>query len=279
MIDIVTVVFQDEIPVLELQAQSIHQYCKNIGIRNIYVVLNQDGLSVNQINPAWWGDLSQHVIVLPRSVFSCEFVENGWVSQQVLKMLTAAISNNVWSMILDAKTVFVRDVQLNQLLDDQGRMQVGTLPVYPVFEPSRKIVNQLYAIDLDQQLGPGGVPFFVLNDLVRLMIAETAVLAQQQFARWFQAQGTLTEFLLYSGYLKYKFKNFDRFYSEKNHVQVCNVSHLEVDQWDKKFEAMQHSNTLTVSVHRGAWPQLTAQQQQQYQCLLIDRNITGAWQL
>jgi hypothetical protein len=279
MIDIVTVVFQEEIPVLKLQAQSVARYCCNIGIRNIYVVVNDDEETIHEIDATWWGDLANHVLVIPRSAFSTEFVDNGWVSQQVLKILAASISHNTWSMVLDAKTIFVRDVVLTELLDKQGRMRVGVMNTPPVFEPSRLIVNQTYNIDLKQQLGPGGVPFMFQNDVVRLMIAETTFLTGKSFPRWFQLFGRLTEFMLYSGYLLHRFKNFDMFYSRDTSFKVCNVCHSEVAAWDRKFAEMSAPDMLTVSVHRSAWTQLSNDQKQQYQNFLIDRGITQAWQL
>jgi hypothetical protein len=279
MIDLVTVVFQDELPILKLQAASVARYCQNIGIRNIYVVVNDDDYTIHKIDATWWGDLANHVLVIPRSAFSTEFVSNGWVSQQVLKLLTASISYNAWSMVLDSKTIFVREVKLEELIDPQGRAQVGRLATFPVFEPARLIVNELFNIDMTQQLGPGGVPFMLQNDTVRLMIGEISFLTGRSFPRWFQANGKLTEFMLYSGYVQHKFGSFDMFYSDQLQFQPVNVCHSEVAAWDRKFAEMQQSNTLTVSVHREAWKQLSDNQQQQYQNFLIDQGIFGAWQL
>lgn len=279
MIDLVTVVFQDELPVLKLQADSVARYCQNIGIRNIYVVVNDDDDTIHKIDATWWGNLANHVLVIPRSAFSAEFVDNGWVSQQVLKLLTAAISYNTWSMVLDAKTIFVREVKLLDLIDEQGRACVGRMETFPVFEPARLIVNDLFKINMTQQLGPGGVPFMLQNDTVRLMIGEISFLTGRSFPRWFQGNGKLTEFMLYSGYVQHKFGSFDMFYSDQLKFQPVNVCHGEVAAWDRKLTEMQQDRTLTVSVHRTAWKQLSDSQQQQYQNFLIDRGIIGAWQL
>lgn len=279
MIDIVTVVFKDELPVLKLQAQSIERYCRDIGIKNIYVVVNDDDDTINQIDAGWWGAAANNVLVIPRSAFSTEFVQDGWVTQQVLKILAASLSYNHWSMVLDAKTIFVRDVKLADVIDSEGRAKVGTLDVYPVFEPTRLMVNQLYGIDLPDQLGPGGVPFFFHNDVIRLMIAETTFIAKQKFPRYFQAKGRLTEFLLYSGYLHYRFGGYDTFYSPEKAFNVVNVCHHEVDIFDKKMQEMSAFNPLTVSVHRNAWSELTTEQQQTYKNFLIDKNIFAAWKL
>jgi hypothetical protein len=57
---------------------------------------------------------------------------------------------------------------------------------------------------------------------------------------------------------------------------VINVSHDETDAWPIKINQMRKGETLTVSVHRGAWAKLTAEQQQQYRDLLTQRGIEAA---
>jgi hypothetical protein len=279
MIDIATVVFRDELPILKLQAQSIERYCQNIGIRNIYVIVNDDEDTLHQIDAGWWGAAANHVLVVPRSAFSTQFVEDGWVSQQVLKILAASISHNTWTMVLDAKTIFVKDLELKDLIDEQGRARVGTMDIYPVFETTRLMVNQTYDIDLQKQLGPGGVPFLFQNDVVRLMIADTTFKVKQKFPLWFQGKGRITEFMLYAGYLEYRFKGFETFYSPENILFPVNVCHSEVDKFNHKFNLMKNSNPITVSIHRNAWKQLTDDQKQAYQHFLIDRQIICAWEL
>ena len=279
MIDIVTVVFEQELSVLKLQAQSIDLYCRHIGVRNIYVVINDVETVAQKIDPAWWGAFAPQVLIVPRSVFSVEFTNNGWVSQQALKILTASISHNIWSMILDAKTIFVKELTPAEIVDSQGRICVGSMPLYPVFEPSKLIVNELYKIELDSQLGPGGVPFFFHNDTVRLMIAETAFITKKSFPVWFQEQGMLTEFVLYSGFLKYRFGGYDVFYSSTNAVFPCNICHSETARFDAKLQEMQQPNINTVSIHRQAWTQLSSTQQQQYRDFLISCSILTATEL
>jgi hypothetical protein len=277
MIDIITVVFEPEIPVLRAQAQSLALYGQKLGIRNIYVVLNDTETIATQIDPSWWGPLANSVLVIPRTAFSTPFVENGWVSQQVLKLLAASMSYNTYSMIMDAKTILVRELDPAEFVSDTGQIHTGLLDIYPVFEPSRQIVNQLFDIELTQQVGPGGVPCVVHNDTVRMMIAEVTLRTQQSFPIWFQSQGMLTEFILYSGFVKFLCGELSVLYGSENRLGApCNVSHDEADQWNRKFMQMRNQNTVTVSVHRGAWSKLTAQQQQQYKDLLIEHGIEAA---
>ena len=280
MIDIVTVVFEQEISILRAQAQSIALNCQRIGIRNIYVVLNDTETIAGQIDPAWWGPLSSNVLIIPRTAFSTPFVEDGWLSQQVLKLLTASMSYNTYSMILDAKTLFVRELDPATVVDETGRILTGRCPIYPVFEPSKKIVEQLFEIELTEQLGPGGVPFIVHNDTVRMMIAEITLRTRTPFPTWFQQQGMVTEFILYSGFVKFLCGNLEVMYDRQNKLGgIVNVSHDETVHWLTKINQMNNRNTLTVSVHRGAWQKLTAQQRQEYRDLLLQRGIEAAQDL
>lgn len=278
MIDICTVVFQQEIPVLKLQAQSIDLYCHDIGVNCIYVVVNDHDSVVQLIDPAWWGSMSHLVRVIPKSVFSTNFVDNGWVSQQVLKLLVPAMSYNQCTMALDAKTIFVEPLRLSQLFDSSGKIATGTLELYPVFDAARQIVNDTYNIDLQHQIGPGGVPFVFDNNTVRMMIADTTALTQQNFPEWFQSQGMLTEFVLYSGYVQYRHGSLTSLYTtDQPSIRPANMCHSEVASADRILDHMQQATT--VSIHRNAWPQLTVSQQQQYRDLLIDKGITQAWAL
>jgi len=280
MIDICTVVFEDEIPTLKAQANSIDLYCQNIGIRNIYVVLNDAETLVEKIDPAWWGSLSERVLVIPRTAFSAPWAEDGWLTQQLWKMLVSAMSYNQYTMVLDAKTIFVRELSLEHLFSESGRLTIGQLPVFEVFEPARQICNKLFDIDMQMQAGPGGVPFLFNNDTVRLMIAEVTRRTKTTFALWFQQQGRLTEFMLYSAFCQYQYGSLDLLYTKENTLGTpVNVCHTEVARFDEKLKQMKNSGTITVSVHRRAWSELSEDQRNNYRMMLIDRSVFTAYGL
>lgn len=274
MIDICTVVFEEELLILHSQAQSIDLYCKEIGINTIYVIVN-DNISLNKIDRTWWGTLQDHVVVIPRSAFGSFWVKNGWVSQQVLKILGAATSYNTYTMVLDAKTIFVRELALTELLNNQQQLCVGQIQVYDVFAQSKQIVESLFNIKLELQAGPGGVPFFFHNDTVRKMIVEISANIDKSFPVWFQQQGMLTEFLLYSGFVIQQYGTLDKFYSHTSNFSVQNICHSEVDIYDVKFNQMLNdSATLTVSIHRRAWEKLSNKQRTQYKDFLSSKGIS-----
>jgi hypothetical protein len=276
MIDLCSVVFREELPVLKVQAQSISTYARNIGIRNIYVVVNDDETLSQDIDPAWWGDMGHQVLVVPRSAFSAPWAEDGWLTQQLWKMLMASMSYNTWTMIMDAKVVLTKPLDLQLLFDDQGRARTGFLDIYPVFEPSQRIAENLFGIELDQQIGPGGVPFLFHNDTVRFMIAEVMLRTKQNFPHWFQAQGRLTEFILYSAFVKSISGSLDKIYSPEPSIRHVNLCHSEVSRTDQKLIEMRDPGTTSVSVHRSAWSQMTQEQKHSYRSLLIDHGLLDA---
>lgn len=276
MIDIVTVVFREEIAVLRTQAESIDLFCDPAVVENIIVVVNDSNDIVDLIDPAWWGRFQDRVQIVPRTLFNIEYSDNGWLSQQVLKMLGSFVSFNEWAMVMDAKTIIVRPVD-KSLFDDQQRIRSGAFDIYEVFYPSRDIVNQLFDINLQTQLGPGGVPFFFKTAVLRQMISAVEARTGESFGRWFQAQGRLTEFILYSGYIELI---QDNSYNQKDNALLpINICHSEVGIFDIKLNQMKISNPLTVSVHRRAWANISEQQRQDFRRLLIDRGLTSAGKL
>jgi hypothetical protein len=278
MIDIVTVVFQDELDVLKLQAQSIDLYCQDINLGKIIVVVNDDNLDVSEIDSTWWGKFSSHVVVVHRRVWNIEYDNNGWLTQQLCKILASAwVALSKWSMVLDAKTILVQPVIEEKIFDKDSRIMFGYYPMFPVFEAAGKIVSDLFQIDLQNIAGPAGIPFFFENAVVADMIKEVEHCSQQPFAYWFQQTGRVTEFILYSGYVQYIDGSLDKRFTGGLTYIPCNICHSESAIFETKFNLMcTDTNVVCVSIHRNAWTQLSLQQQQAYKNFLVSRGITHA---
>lgn len=275
MIDLVTVVFKDELPILKVQAESVDLYCKELGIKTIFVIVNDADSVADQIDPVWWGSLSNCVKIIPRSFFKYDFVENGWVSQQVLKVLASALSTNQFSMILDAKTIFVKPATLDLLLPD-GKIAGGLYKIQEVFSTSARIVGELFNVVVDRNGGLSGVPFIFNTNDIHGMIAEIEHRTKDSFPNWFQDQGMVTEYILYVGYCIYRYGNLDKIYSLTVPYQVANLCHSQTGIIPNKLLEMAGSCSLTVSVHRRAWTVMTQEQQHVYKQLLINRGIKTA---
>ena len=277
MLDIITVVFQDELDILQVQAQSMDLYCQSMGLQTIFVIVNDHDHVADQIDSAWWGSLQSRVRIIPRSYFACQFVENGWVSQQVLKLLASSLSANTWSMVLDAKTLVSDYVTADIFLANSDQLTLGIAPVLSVFEPSAKIASDLFGITVLHVAQPSGVPFIFNNHDVRQMMQEIERLTHDNFAEWFQKQGMLTEFVLYTAFIQYKYQDLKQVYLGRNRIKLCNnICHSELGRFDIKLQQAQDRRPLTIGVHRGAWQNLTEQQKQSYRDYLESIGLTTA---
>lgn len=277
MIDIVTVVFAEELSVLEVQAHSIELYCQDLGIKNIYVIVNDQDSVADLICKDWWGQLKDCVRVVPRSQFGCRFVDNGWVSQQALKLLGASLSANTWSMVLDAKTIIADHVRPDIFVEDNNKLRLRIHDVLPVFAPSAKIAGELFGIAVQGVPEPNGVPFIFHNRTVRELIDQVGQITGKNFAEWFQDQGMLTEFILYSAYVQHRHGSLDKVYTATNQKPLSgNICHSQVGLFDLKLQQSKTQTPLTIGVHRRAWAQLTQQQKESYVDYLLSRNISKA---
>ena len=277
MLDIITVVFQDELDILQVQAQSIDLYCHDMGLQTIFVIVNDDDHVADQVDPQWWGRLRSRVRIIPRSYFACQFVPNGWVSQQVLKLLASAVSENTWSMVLDAKTLVSDHVTADIFVANSDQLTLGIYPVLSVFEPAAKIAGDLFGITVTHVAEPAGVPFIFNNHDVRQMIEEIETMTHDNFTKWFQQQGMLTEFVLYTAFIQYKYQDLKQVYLGCNQTKLSNnICHSELKIFDIKLQQAQAHRPLTIGVHRNAWQQLTEQQKQSYRDYLESIGLTTA---
>jgi len=270
--DLLTVVFRDEIHLIKTQARSIDQYFNPNDISTIKIIVNDSADVAELIDPAWWGQHQSKVNIELRS-FKC--VVNGWESQQLCKLLGAANSNSTWSMALDAKTWFIQPVELSKLFDSQGRARNKSVPLSDHFLSSKNFVKQFYGVDLNKIIGPGGVPFLFHVDTVRELVNSI-----DNFVDFFQTNvkypNLLAEFYLYSGYVLSKYKTYDILYNQDDPYYVnFNVAHNESEKMDEFYKYIT-PNLLTASIHRNAYPLLTENQLKTWHDLLIERKLLNS---
>lgn len=275
MIDIITVVFGEELPILSCQAQSIDLYCQDLGIEQIFVMVNESNLA-DEIDLSWYGSLADKVRIVPRETFQVTWPDNGWLNQQLLKILGGSMSRNTWSMVLDAKTVLTRSFTKDQLLTDQGQAKFGWIPIKEVFHPARDIANKLFDSDNGKILSPSGVPFFFHNESIRSMIDYVESKTQEDFKSWFLDRGMLTEFVLYSAWIALDPARRNLYTgTDEGTLRICHVCHVFADQFDQIVNA--HDDlSHTLSVHRRTWAGLSDDQKQLFRQKLLQKGISRA---
>jgi hypothetical protein len=275
MLDFITIVFRDELPLLEIQARSFDQYLNPTDVNQIVVVVNDDNSVLESIDTAWWGKHAGQVVIKPRSGYAFTPGNNGWDDQQLLKLLSAAQSQTKWSLVFDAKTWLIKpfDTQESALFDLQGRPNVGCMQLSPHFESAQHFVENYYGIGIEVVLGPSGVPYVFHSEDVREMIEGIP-----NFVQFFQQSQTyptlLTEFVLYAGFILNKYGKLDIIYNTNNiYICVANLADWQIDKFDTFAQAINNQYTITASIHRRAYKHLTQEQLLTWVLFLESRNL------
>lgn len=275
MLDIITVVFRDELPLLKIQAESINQYINPQDINEITIIVNDSDDVAELVDPSWWKQHQSKVKIKCRSSWKYEPINIGWENQQLLKLLAAAESNVAWSIILDAKTWFIKELKSKQLFGINGLPYTASIPGKPgVFVEGRKFVEEHYQIALPKIIGPNGVPFVFHTATVNDMIAEFNNFIEF-FSNNVKGPNFITEFFLYSGYVTKRFGSLETLYNTNQcYLAPINIADYEIDEFDIKFNAIRTNPRIaTASVHRRAYSKLTQEQQLTWVKFLEEKHL------
>ena len=272
LIDLITVVFEPELYLLELQARSISLYIDHLRIKNIYIVVNDDSSLCDLIDPLWWGINHNKVNIIHRSAFGVDSTLDGWRSQQLYKLCAANIADSEWSMCLDAKTWFVQTLDWAQLFDDRGRVKFVSFPTIPVFRPAQLSIENYFDIELPEVIGPGGPPFMFHTETVKDMINYILDFFEF-FCTNVKLPSYMTEFMLYSGFVIKKYSTYDTLYSTAQHYQFAHLADWQINEFDSILDCMGHDNNLTISIQGRAYPHLSESQMDKWCEFLLTKHI------
>jgi hypothetical protein len=274
LIDLVTVVFQDELHLLKTQARSVELYTRPQDICNIYVVVNDVDSVADLVDTAWWGTYQPKVKIVPYSVwnYSTDRI-NGWQNQQICKLLAASEAASQWSMCLDAKTWFIQSLDLSKLFDTHQRVTAGTLAVIPVFTSSQQFLEQHYSISMPETIGPGGVPFVFHSETVRSLVSSF-----DNFVEFFKTNMTnanaVTEFHLYSSFVLARDGTYERLYNKTQYYKCHNIAEWQIDKFDWLHDIMVNDPlVLTAGMHRKVYSLLGPEQIDKWQQFLAQKGL------
>jgi hypothetical protein len=274
MIDLTTIVFRQEIPILKVQAQSVELYCQTVEIGDIFIMVNDNDNVAELIDKNWWGSFADKVRIVPRSTFPVDYHHNGWISQQVLKLLSSTLSHSKFTLVMDAKTVFIKNLD-KTVLSEYGNSLIDASPVWKDFQQA---LGELFNINVETIMWPPGVPFLWSNAIVKLMMDAVIISSGEEFTKWFQKHKNPSEFLLYSAYAQLLQIGPTKRNHRPKHGAV-NIAKHEYDQFESKFKMMQLKDPLVVMIHRVAWDNLSRENKQQYIDFLVSKNITASKEL
>ena len=209
-ITFVTVVFDAELDLLELQARSLGLYMAPATIHQIIVINNGvrdfSGATTRRLRLAY-GPLWDVV----RIVRTTEVVDarraRGWRSQQAAKLAIARGITTEHYVVLDAKNHLTRPTDTSSFVGTDGRAH-GALHTYrehPLRSSLERTLGYLGATEQQTQQAvssfpPTATPFVFATSLVRGMLDGVEEKSSAPFETTFERE-ELLEFFLYSGWV------------------------------------------------------------------------------
>jgi hypothetical protein len=203
----VSVVFEAEYLLLQLQARSMSRYLRPELVGDIFVIDNSARVMPEAVRSRLlenYGVLSEIVQVL-RPDEICEVPGTiGWRSQQVLKLAVARLVRTERYVVLDAKNHLVRPLErsLFEAPDGRARVNAHSYEHHP-FRPALERTFGYFGADPGEHVGQFTAtvtPFVLDREVVGAMVRDIEIIAGRPFAQEF-VDKELTEFLLYSVWL------------------------------------------------------------------------------
>lgn len=207
---LVTVVFDAEVTLLELQAMSVARYLDPASVAEIVVLDNcVFGLSRRSLRrlASAYGDLWERVRIIRTRDLIDPRATTGWRSQQAAKLAVATRVNTAHYVLLDAKNHFIRRTDADAFVGADGRAH-GAFHGYDGHPLRGALEHTLRYLGADDELVararasflPTATPFVMTTAYVRELMSEITAASGRQFADEFERQ-QLLEFFLYSGWL------------------------------------------------------------------------------
>lgn len=282
MINLVTVVFKQELTYLKTQAKSIELYTNSPDINSIIVVVNDSIDVLESIDTAWYG-INSHKVklihyseLIAKSELLLWSTQDGWETQQICKLLAASTSTVDWNMIIDAKTFFVCPLILTNIINPDNKAFSNPTRISHYFVNERDFIQQYFNIQFNNNyIGPGGVPFLIHTSTVNSMINYIKLRENTSLTEFF-FKNPMTEFLLYSGYVLHLNTDYTTLYQTRyvNAYKLHHIADWQYAEFDSILQSIaMASNTLTISLHRRAYPELSNEQKIKWCELLYNKGL------
>ena len=224
LIEILTIVFELDVRLCQLQLTSIDRHFDLAGVSRFTIIVN-GGVPVLEEIRSHARTLSNElrnklVLIEPSEIRKGNF--NSWRGQQILKMLFARRVETSHYLILDAKNHLIRAASVDDWFDAEGRARTH---LSPVSDPMRRLLKASYdvfGLDRDTTIPsmPTVTPYLMNTAEAKAMMRDVGRLAEVPFVRAFNRKyRNVGEFFLYYAYLVHKYGSIDRLYY--NDVRNC----------------------------------------------------------
>ncbi len=260
----VTVVFEADIPLLELQARSMARHVPD-GVFDEVLVLDNTraGLSprARRRIRAELGAHADRLAFVSRAAFHLEPTASGWRSQQSLKLLAARVLTADHYVVLDAKNHFIRATTAVDFLDPETRLPHGGIHSFERHPLRAHLEHVASRLGLDPERAverfTATVPPVVLDRrVVTEIVADIGGDDPARFVREFERAG-FTEFFLYSAWQISRGAKPDDLVTGRSLVSpTVWAGATTPGEVRSVLEQADRSHTTTLAVHRRALARL-----------------------
>jgi hypothetical protein len=258
----VTVVYEAEIALHRLQAQSMARYLPRGLVGRIVVIENAT------MSPEWRGGLRQHygplapaVMIIPAERIASIPPSGGWLSQQILKLMVSRHVATERYVILDAKNHLVFPLEAGHL-ERNGRMLsfMQHYDTHPLRSRLERAARYFAIKPSIARFPPTTTPYIVPTRMV-LRLIQYIQAHEGNFEQFF-LRSESTEFLLFAAFLAAT-DSLDSWYdfSGTNYSIIWKDTAVE-DVIRREIENTERYQRPFFAVHRRAIPVLSSASQQ-----------------
>ena len=261
-LDIVTIAYDEEIKMLQMQARSIALHVPAQLISSIIIIAND--LQFRKFRKKFnkyilpdYGPLQKMVQLIDgNTMIPIASREKGWVKQQILKLLATQYVRSDYYLIMDAKNHFIRPVETTDLWDEDGKMYTPWSSLNMAFSQEFKNACTLFGVtakpEFFQRAMSQSTPYLMSKDLIEQMIREIECKSAKSFALAFLKDGPYTEFYLLYAYLLSKPGLFKTWYTYKKNINVTfwNPRTETHESLEERSWRVSQPQVRTLGVHR-----------------------------
>jgi Family of unknown function (DUF6492) len=270
----VTVVYEDELNLMILQARSIFRFMEHSVLDRILIIVNgKNQRAVAEfirikILPEYCALASRVDILSSHDVVPGISDDFGWFTQQVLKLAIADFVSTDYYVSLDTKNHFVRRAFISLFFWEDGRARYNSHSyVGSVMEPH--LVNSLgffgnHEVTRQHNPLPTVTPFVFNTAAVRLLRKEVEHRGETFNSLLVQFETSRSEFFLYYSFLLMTDAVHELYKPDRSRTVGVWPHHVkDAKEFDKQLARLESDEeTIIFSVHREALRHMTEVQRE-----------------
>jgi len=246
--DLVTIIFKDDIELNLLKIQFFSYKFIKFEINNIYVIWNDDDNIDLQEYISWLPDYLREKVKLIHRNNLIGKKQSSWYNQQIIKILISRIVESDYYLVLDTKNHFIRDIYIHDYFYyNRPKLFIGDAGSMIKF-----CRNSLNYFDVKSNAKLLTTTPFLMNKNITIELYEFIEKKENKsFYDFFILNRALyTEFYLYQAFLIYS--NSKYYLCNKNYCSVMNHPLTDWNTLNKYEETLKNTNIKCFGLHRNS---------------------------